>query len=196
MIPTFTRLTSLVLGVAVAAGAAGVGLELAGVDSCARTALVLVFLAVAPPVAIAGLLRTLDGFARLVIACTATVVILALTAIIMLAEGVWSPTGGLLAVAAITAACLVAQVPAVRRGVAAQAASGRAAARYLAARAGRGAAPDEPSSEFPATSAPEALAAAGYGTTGPVGGEDDGHPVAAEEATSQAGPPLTRPGRR
>ena len=98
-----------------------------------------------------------------------TVVILALTAIIMLAEGVWSPTGGLLAVAAITAACLVAQVPAVRRGVAAQAASGRAAARYLAARAGRGAAPDEPTSEFPATSAPEALAAAGYGTTGPVG---------------------------
>jgi hypothetical protein len=192
VIPTSTRLTSLVLvlGVAVAAGAAGV---LAGVDSAVRTALVLVFLAVAPTVAIAGLLRTLDGFARLVIACTATIVILALTAIIMLAGGVWSPTGGLLAVAAITAACLVAQVPAVRRGVAAQAASGRAAARYLAARAGRGAAPDEPSSEFPATSA---LAAAGYGTTGPVGGEDDGHPVAAEEATSQAGPSLTRPGRR
>jgi hypothetical protein len=66
VIPTFTRLTSLVLGVAVAAGAAGVGLELAGVDSAVRTALVLVFLAVAPPVAIAGLLRTLDGFARLV----------------------------------------------------------------------------------------------------------------------------------
>ena len=57
----FCRLTSLVLGVAVAAGAAGVGLELAGVDSAVRTALVLVFLAVAPPVAIAGLLRTLDG---------------------------------------------------------------------------------------------------------------------------------------
>jgi hypothetical protein len=131
-----TRLSSLVAGVAMAAGAAGVVMELAGVDSAVRATLVLLFLAVAPTAAIAGLLRTLDGFARLIIACTANLAILALTAIIMLAEGVWSPTGGLLAVAAITAACLAARLPPVRRRVAARAASGRKAGQHLAARAG------------------------------------------------------------
>jgi len=123
------RLASLALGAAVAAGAAGVGLELAGADSAVRAALVLLFLAVAPTVAIAGLLRTLDGFARLIIACTANLILLALTAIIMLAEGVWSPAGGLVAVAAITAGCLVAQLPPVRRAGTARASSWRKAAR-------------------------------------------------------------------
>jgi hypothetical protein len=132
-----SRLISLVAGVAVAAGAVGIGLDLAGVDSAVRATLVLLFLAVAPTAAIAGLLRTPDGFARLIIACTANIALLALTAIIMLAGGVWSPTGGLLAVAAITAACLVVQLPPVRRGVAARAASWRKALEHLAARAGQ-----------------------------------------------------------
>jgi hypothetical protein len=97
------------------AGAAGVGLEVAGVRSLARVVLVLLFLAVAPTTAIAGLLRTNDRFARLLIAATANVCLIALIAIIMLAEGIWSPTGGLLAVTAVTAACLLAQVPSIRR---------------------------------------------------------------------------------
>jgi hypothetical protein len=110
-------LTSRVLAVAVAAGAAGVGLEVAGVDSPVRAALVLVFLPVAPTTAIAGLLRWLDPFARVVIAGTTTVAILALIAIVMLAGGAWSPTGGLLAVTVITAGCFLAQLPPVKQKV-------------------------------------------------------------------------------
>jgi len=110
-------LTSRALAVAVAAGAAGVGLAVAGVDSPVRAALVLVFLAVAPTTAIAGLLRWHDRFARVVIAGTTTVAILDLIAIVMLAEGAWSPAGGLLAVTVITAGCFLAQLPPVKQKV-------------------------------------------------------------------------------
>jgi uncharacterized membrane protein len=110
-------LTRAVLGLAIAAGAVGVALEFAGVRSLARVVLVLLFLAVAPTTAIAGLLRTTDRFARVMIAATANVCLIALIAIVMLAEGLWSPTGGLAAVTVITAACLVAQVPMVRRRI-------------------------------------------------------------------------------
>jgi hypothetical protein len=112
-------LSTWVLAAAVAAGAVGVGLTAAGVASPLRSVLVLLFLAVAPTVAIAGLLRTLDSFARVITACAADVVLLGLVAMIMLAGGVWSPVHGLLAVAAITALCLAAQVPAIRRRAAA-----------------------------------------------------------------------------
>jgi len=125
-------------------GLCRVGPELASGDPAGRAVFVLLFLAVVPTAAIAGLLRTLDGFARLIIACTANITILALTAMIMLAAGVWSPRGGLLAVAAITAACLVAQLPPVRRSVRAQAASWREAARNRAARRGRSGARIQP----------------------------------------------------
>jgi len=119
--PVPARLASVVAGAAVAAGAAGLGLALAGVDSAVRAVLVLLFLAVAPTAALARLLRSLDGFARLIIACTADITILALTAIIMLAAGTWSPTGGLLAVTVITAVCWATQWPPVRRAVRARA---------------------------------------------------------------------------
>jgi hypothetical protein len=130
-------LTSRALAVAVAAGAAGVGLAVAGVDSPVRAALVLVFLAVAPTTAIAGLLRWLDPFARVIIAGTTTVVILALTAIVMLAEGAWSPTGGLLAVTVITAGCFLAQLPPVKRKITAVAARTRKFAERPAVRPAR-----------------------------------------------------------
>jgi hypothetical protein len=99
-----------------------------------RPAVVLLFLAVVPTAAIAGLLRTLDGFARLVIACAANITILALIAMIMLAEGIWSPINGLRAAAAIAGICLVAQVPAVRRGARALVTSRRDAAARRAVR--------------------------------------------------------------
>lgn len=127
-------LTSWALAVAVAAGVAGVGLEVAGVDSPVRTVLVLVFLAVAPTTAIAGLLRWLDPFARVVIVGTTTVAILALIAIVMLAAGAWSPTGGLLAVTVITAGCFLAQLPPVKGKITALAARTRKFAERLAAR--------------------------------------------------------------
>jgi hypothetical protein len=114
-------------GVCVAAIRDAVGLG-AGLGPAIRPLVVLLFLAVAPTAAIAGLLRGLDGFARLVIACTTNITLLALIAMTMLAEGAWSPQHGLLAVAAITAACFAAQTPPVRRGTAALVASRRAAA--------------------------------------------------------------------
>lgn len=109
------RLAKGVIGVAIAAGASGVGLEAAGVRSGLRTILVLLFLVVAPTAGVAGLLRGFDRFARVIISFAATIVIVALTAIIMLMAGVWSPAGGLLVVAGITAVCLAAQLPPVRR---------------------------------------------------------------------------------
>lgn len=113
-------LTRVAVGVAVAAGAGGLGLQAAGVTSALRTTLVLLFLAVAPTAAVAGLLRGFDPFARLIIAFTTTIMILALTSITMLLAGVWSPTGGLLAVVGITVACLAVRLPPVGRAFSAR----------------------------------------------------------------------------
>jgi hypothetical protein len=101
-------------GAAVAAGTVGLALALAGVDSPLRVPLLLLFLAVAPAVAVAGLLRGFDTLAVLVIGAGATIAINSLVAATMLTLGVWSPRAGLLAVAAITAVCLAGQLPAVR----------------------------------------------------------------------------------
>ncbi len=94
------------VAVAVAAGATVLALGAADVRSSLRTALVLLFLFVAPTAAVAGLLRGFDPFARLIIAFATTIALLALTATLMLMAGAWSPAGGLLAVAGITAACV------------------------------------------------------------------------------------------
>jgi hypothetical protein len=128
-------LTRVAAGVAGAAGAAGLGLETAGVRSTVRAALVLLFLIVAPTAAVAGTLRGFDGFARLIIAFTAAIVILALTSVIMLLAGVWSAPGGLLAVAGITAACQAVQAPPVRRAFSGRQSAGRSGA--VAAESGR-----------------------------------------------------------
>jgi hypothetical protein len=118
-------LTRGAVGVAVAAGATGLGLGAAGVRSPLRTALVLLFLVVAPTAAVAGLLRGFDYYARLILAFATTIVILTLTSVIMLMAGVWSPAGGLLAVAGITAACTAAQLPPARRALSAREPAGR-----------------------------------------------------------------------
>ena len=110
-----------------AAGVIGVGMALAGVHSAARASLVLVFLAVVPTVAIAGLLRSFDLFARVILAVAANITILTLTATIMLAEGVWSPVAGLLGITVATLLCLVAQWPPVGGHVRAAFTSSRSA---------------------------------------------------------------------
>ena len=92
-----------------AAGAIGVLLELAGARSVVVSVLVLVFIVVAPPAAIAGLLRGFDAFARIILAAVTAVAVVMLIAMIMLALGVWSVKGGLVAIALISAACLLAQ---------------------------------------------------------------------------------------
>lgn len=92
-----------------AAGAIGVLLELAGVRSAVVSVLVLVFIVVAPTAAIAGLLRGFDEFARIILAAVTAAAGITLIAMIMLAIGAWSVKGGLVAIAILSAACLLAQ---------------------------------------------------------------------------------------
>ena len=87
----------------VVAGSAGVLLALAGVNSPARGPLVLLFLLAAPGLAVASLLRRLDPWARSAVAVTAAMAVNVLVAETMLAAGAWSPSAGLLTIAAISA---------------------------------------------------------------------------------------------
>lgn len=119
-----SKLARVLVGAAMGAGAVGVILALAGVRSPVRTGLVIVFLAVAPTAAIAGLLRSFDPFARLILAVVSTVVVLSVVAMLLLSSGLWSPTGELLGVAAITVGCLAAQRPSVQARLAAWARPG------------------------------------------------------------------------
>jgi hypothetical protein len=111
----------------IGAGLCGVGLALAGASSPLRAPLVLLFLATAPLLAVAGLLRGIDPFARILVACAAMVVIDAGVAETMLAAGWWSPRGGLIAIMTISAVLGLVQLPA---------AVVRAAARHLERRLG------------------------------------------------------------
>jgi hypothetical protein len=109
MKPIYARLVGLATFAALGAGIAGFLVNLAGVRSGLVTVLVLIFIAVAPTTAIAGLLRGFDLFARLILTCVTTIAVLSLIAMIMLAIGVWSPKGGLVAIALVSGACLLAQ---------------------------------------------------------------------------------------
>jgi hypothetical protein len=109
MEPMHAKLASLALTASVGAGIAGLVTDLAGVRSLFVTVLVLIFIAVAPTTAIAGLLRGFDLFARLVLTCVTSIVVITLIAMIMLAMGVWSPKAGLVAIALVSGACLLAQ---------------------------------------------------------------------------------------
>ena len=90
---------------AVVAGSVSALLAIANIDSPVRAPLVVTFLLAAPAAAVAGLLDRFDVLARLVIAGTAAVVINFLVAEIMLALGLWSVPGSVIAVAAITVIC-------------------------------------------------------------------------------------------
>jgi hypothetical protein len=98
----------------IGAGLGGAGLALAGASSPLRSPLVLLFLFITPLLGVAGLLRGLDPFARIFVACAAMVVINAGVAEAMLATGHWSPRGGLVAIMAISAVLGLVQLPAVR----------------------------------------------------------------------------------
>ena len=100
---------------AIAAGAGGVVLALAGTHSPLRMPLLLLFLAVAPTAAVAGLLRGADKFARLLVAGTASIVFCGLVAVLMLAIGVRSPRAGLVVIVVFSGICLSAQMPFARR---------------------------------------------------------------------------------
>jgi hypothetical protein len=121
------------IAVAALAAAAGLALALSGANTPARGPLVLFFLAVAPAVAIGGLLRDLDPIARLIIAVTGAIALDYLVAETMLAAGAWSPAGGLVAVLVIVAACFAVQIPLVRGRLHASLKASQALAGRLAA---------------------------------------------------------------
>jgi hypothetical protein len=62
---------------------------------------ILLFLLIAPAACFAALLPGLDPAARVIVSATAGLVILTLVAEVMLAASLWSPGGGLVAVAVI-----------------------------------------------------------------------------------------------
>jgi hypothetical protein len=115
----------------IGAGLCGAGLALAGASSPARSPLVLLFLASAPLLGVAGLLRGVDPFARVLVACAAMVVIDAGVAETMLAAGLWSPRGGLIAIMAISALLRLARLRAARDRARRYAAAVDAAVRRL-----------------------------------------------------------------
>ncbi|HYB85360.1 MAG TPA: hypothetical protein VEC76_00795 [Streptosporangiaceae bacterium] len=129
-----------------AAGAVGVALELARVNSPARDPLVVLFLVAAPALAVAGLMRGIDGFARLIVGIAAAIVINTLVAAVMLAAGVWSPRAGLVAVAAISVVGLAVQLS-------------PAGARLAGSRPGQAAEPEPGAGHDPAAPAPAGDAA-------------------------------------
>jgi hypothetical protein len=103
------------LGAVLVVGAVAISLAAAGVQSPARSGVVVVFALFGPAIAIGGLLRGFDLLARAVLAVAASLVLLTLTAMVMVAGGVWNPTGGLLIVAGLTTVCLAAQWPPIAR---------------------------------------------------------------------------------
>jgi hypothetical protein len=115
----------------IGAGLCGAGLALAGANSPLRSPLVLLFLASAPLLAVAELLRGVDPFARILVACAAMVVINAGVAETMLAAGLWSPRAGLIAIMTISALLGLARLPAVRGRARRYAAAVDAAVRRL-----------------------------------------------------------------
>ena len=90
-----------------AGGAVVVGL--AAAKSPVGSALVLVLVLFALPIAIGGLLRGFAPLVRAVLAVSSSLVLLTLTATLMVLCGLWSPTGGLLAVMCLAVVCLIAQ---------------------------------------------------------------------------------------
>jgi hypothetical protein len=115
----------------IAAGMTGVGLTLTDTGTPLRTLLVLLFLVAVPTMAVAGLLRGLDTFGRIFAAFTATVVINSLVAAIMVEAGIWSPDGGLIAVAVITVLIGAVQLPPARSWASRYAPAWRAIVRRL-----------------------------------------------------------------
>jgi len=99
---------------AIAAASGGVVLALADVETPLRAPLILLSLAAAPAVVVAAWLKSLDMFARIVVACAAAIALNALVAESMLAMGIWSPRACLVAVLLVCAAGSVLRARPVR----------------------------------------------------------------------------------
>ncbi|MEU9733184.1 hypothetical protein [Streptomyces sp. NPDC048002] len=105
--PVRGDLAPLLAGAATAVGAAGALLALVGSDSPLRGPLTLFFLLAAPAAAIATALRGLDPFGRTLVSLAGAVAVDMLVAQSMLALHLWSATGGIVAVTALSALILL-----------------------------------------------------------------------------------------
>ena len=103
----------LLLGTLGIAGLAGAALTLGGVRSAATGPLTLLFLLLVPGICLAMLLTGIDAGARAIMAGAGAVVLSSSIAEVMLVFSIWSPKGGVIAVAI---ACALLTAAAVVRG--------------------------------------------------------------------------------
>ncbi len=94
---------------ALAMGSVGVTLTAVGVQSPVRALLALLFLVTGPGAAAVGWLRGMDRLAQLAVALATSITVDCLVAEAMLLAGAWSPTAGVLAVAAVTSGLVMVQ---------------------------------------------------------------------------------------
>jgi len=122
----------------VAAGGVAIvlGLAVVSVSTPLQVLLQLLSVAVAPTIAIAGLLRGLDKVARFLVAATATLIINSFVAEITLSAGAWSPRLQLIAIVLITAAVTVVQLRPAIGALMARLSARRAAKPHGATQAG------------------------------------------------------------
>jgi hypothetical protein len=85
-----------------AAGAVGAALAIAGVHAALRLPLVLLFLTLAPALAVRIWLTGLDMGAQIVVAGTAAIVVNFAVAELLIVTGVWSERAGVAAVALLS----------------------------------------------------------------------------------------------
>ena len=95
--------TAWLIGGSLAAGAVGAALAIAGAGTPLRLPLLLLFLVLAPALAVSSWLTGIDLAARVLIAGTAAVVVNFGVAETMIVCGVWSPRAGVAAVALLSA---------------------------------------------------------------------------------------------
>ncbi len=95
--------TAWLIGGSLAAGAVGAALAIAGAGTPLKLPLLLLFLVLAPALAVSSWLTGFDLAARVVIAGTAAIVVNFGVAETMIVCGVWSPRAGVAAVALLSA---------------------------------------------------------------------------------------------
>ncbi|MEU1626591.1 hypothetical protein ABZ746_14930 [Streptomyces sp. NPDC020096] len=104
----------LLAGAAVGTGVVGAALVLADISSPLRAPFTFFFLIVAPGAALASTLRSLDPLSRVVVAAVGSIVLDLLVGQLMLMLHQWSIRGGVVVVAAVSAAMFL--LPLARHG--------------------------------------------------------------------------------
>lgn len=93
-----------------APGLAGAGLTLAGVQTPVTGVLTLLFVLLAPALAVWFLLPSTEPLVRVTVAVTSAIVLSSLVAQVMLTTSSWSPRGGVIAIGTVSALLVTARV--------------------------------------------------------------------------------------